>query len=188
LKTIGVVVFAIGVGSNISQPVLEIISQNKATTFNINNFSELQTAYENSLPPSPSIPLPTCAIHSQAMKLPIADGAPKKVIVAVDFGTSFSGFAYSLLNSPTTVYKQQSWPHSPMPYCKTLSQVLYAEEKVVAWGYSAPIALFNSFPEYQARLFKFFKMGIHQESNPSGLVSDVSGTVQKAATQVITDY
>src|SRR4051794_36529254 len=61
------------------------------------------------------------------------------VAVAIDFGTSRTGFAYAFLDDPKReVYFRTEWPHQPLPYPKNLSNVLYDPDgRLVTWGFAA---------------------------------------------------
>lgn len=52
-----------------------------------------------------------------------------RVVVAVDFGTTFSGFAYARRSEPDTVFKCYEWPYAykagAKPYCKTQTSLYY---------------------------------------------------------------
>jgi hypothetical protein len=64
----------------------------------------------------------------------------QNIICAIDFGTSRSGYGYMLMNGEKVV-NEQSWDDSSEPYCKTLTQLLYEKEKVIAWGFTAPLKM-----------------------------------------------
>ncbi|KAG0612543.1 hypothetical protein M758_6G035900 [Ceratodon purpureus] len=69
--------------------------------------------------------------------------ASPKVIVALDFGTTFSGFAYAHTTEPAKIYSCYDYPRSgkEKPYCKTLTASYYkqvgGEWELKAWGYPA---------------------------------------------------
>lgn len=52
------------------------------------------------------------------------------VVVGLDFGTTFSGFAYALRAEPNNSYIFCDWPTQAagggLPYCKTETSFLYA--------------------------------------------------------------
>lgn len=72
-----------------------------------------------------------------------------KVVVGLDFGTTFSGFAYALRVDPENVYTFYDWPMQAegggLPYCKTETSLLYAEVsdasnhtfELCGWGWPA---------------------------------------------------
>src|SRR5579859_3921041 len=60
-----------------------------------------------------------------------------QIVVAIDFGTSRSGFAYSFMGSKE-VKVWIAWPGAPSPYPKTATCLLYSPKgEVDAWGYEA---------------------------------------------------
>ena len=56
-------------------------------------------------------------------------GHRARVVVALDFGTTFSGFAYARTAEPDQVYKFYEWPCvgkvGAKPYCKTQTSLFY---------------------------------------------------------------
>ena len=59
-----------------------------------------------------------------------------RVVIAIDFGTSRSGFAYAFVENPTKIEGHTRWEEQPVAYPKTLTQILYSpERKVIAWGW-----------------------------------------------------
>ncbi|KAG0580945.1 hypothetical protein KC19_4G212300 [Ceratodon purpureus] len=72
-----------------------------------------------------------------------------KVVVALDFGTTFSGFAYALRASPENIFTFYDWPMQAegggLPYCKTQTSLLYAHAENASvdpfqleeWGWPA---------------------------------------------------
>ncbi|CAM6111814.1 unnamed protein product [Calypogeia fissa] len=71
------------------------------------------------------------------------------VVVGVDFGTTFSGFAFALTSKPEDVHKVYDWPDlGPAGgghYCKTQTSLLYEGDAssgsyiLKDWGYSARV-------------------------------------------------
>lgn len=60
--------------------------------------------------------------------------------VGIDLGTHQSGFSTATLGSSARF--MEIYPDQPVPYCKTLSMILYSKElspdwQPVAWGWSA---------------------------------------------------
>ncbi|KAG0580943.1 hypothetical protein KC19_4G212100 [Ceratodon purpureus] len=69
-----------------------------------------------------------------------------KVVVGLDFGTSFSGFAYALRAKPDEIYTFYDWPKQSegggLEYCKTQTCLLYGIESqetvnLLEWGWPA---------------------------------------------------
>jgi hypothetical protein len=87
------------------------------------------------------------------------------VVVAIDFGTAQSGyaFAYPRVASPVPRVRTD-WPGQPTPYVKTLTQLLVDRAgEAVAWGYEAPmkLALLRQTKEGEGyRLLRNFKLEI----------------------------
>ena len=74
-----------------------------------------------------------------AKKFPTTETTPT-LFVGIDFGTRQSGFSTAALGSNTRF--MEIYPDQPVPYCKTLSMLLYSNEmssgwQPVAWGWSA---------------------------------------------------
>lgn len=60
--------------------------------------------------------------------------------VGVDFGTHQSGFSTAVLGG--SVRFMEIYPQQPVPYCKTLTMLLYAKQssedwRPVSWGWAA---------------------------------------------------
>ncbi|XP_024390872.1 uncharacterized protein [Physcomitrium patens] len=65
-----------------------------------------------------------------------------KVVVGLDFGTTFSGFAFAHKAKPTEIYTFYEWPRATKPYCKTLSGIYYepgdgSTTQIKSWGFPA---------------------------------------------------
>lgn len=107
----------------------------------------------------------------------------KTIAIAIDFGTSRTGYSYGFPGSQKS-YKELNWEDSPEKYCKTLTQIAYdGSGRPEYWGFTAWKQMLDD--EEQLNLFKFFKMGLHTKDQ---LVMDTSGTVQKEAMDLIVDY
>ena len=64
-----------------------------------------------------------------------------KVVIAIDFGTSRSGFAYAFCDDPNNIDLKNDWVPNH-PYSKTATCLLYdANDKLVAWGDDAKAKL-----------------------------------------------
>ncbi|KAG0604378.1 hypothetical protein M758_10G167700 [Ceratodon purpureus] len=76
----------------------------------------------------------------------MADSKPR-VVVGLDFGTTFSGFAFAHVSDPDKVYTFYQYPKagtgSEKPYCKTLTGSYYKNLEGVwqfkSWGYPARV-------------------------------------------------
>ncbi|EFJ27612.1 hypothetical protein SELMODRAFT_411756 [Selaginella moellendorffii] len=61
-----------------------------------------------------------------------------KVIVGLDFGTTFSGFSFAHRSDPDDVQSFYDWPDAGRPYCKTQTSLFYSPAgELLAWGWSA---------------------------------------------------
>ncbi|KAH7427871.1 hypothetical protein KP509_10G064800 [Ceratopteris richardii] len=88
--------------------------------------------------------------------------SPAEVVVAVDFGTTFSGFAFTKSSSmPLEIFDNCKWPGDARagaaPYCKNQTSLLYVANpeqpghfQLKDWGWSA----FNEFRNSLSRLGK----------------------------------
>lgn len=70
--------------------------------------------------------------------------AKPRVVVGLDFGTTFSGFAFAHISDPEKVYTFFDYPRgvgNEKPYCKTLTGSYYKETEGLwqfkSWGYPA---------------------------------------------------
>ncbi|KAI9221178.1 hypothetical protein BC828DRAFT_381721 [Blastocladiella britannica] len=64
------------------------------------------------------------------------DGFASRYVVAIDFGTSHSGFAFAQ-RSEKVITGFYQWTDQPVQYAKTLSAILYKGHDAVSWGYNA---------------------------------------------------
>jgi actin-like ATPase involved in cell morphogenesis len=107
-----------------------------------------------------------------------------KVVAAIDFGTHGSGFAWATIDERHTkastrhVYKELSWPGTPMPLPKNLTALAAASDgNVLAWGYDArkrwnAAAVGKSASDL--RYSHSFKMGLVDERNAESTIALVS--------------
>ena len=77
---------------------------------------------------------------------------PPRVIVAIDFGTTFSGFAFALVSDPKNIYPNYDWTDAPVPYAKTKTVLAYnlaencgrnkrrRDPELASWGWPAFLA------------------------------------------------
>ncbi|KAF9579466.1 hypothetical protein BGW38_004259 [Lunasporangiospora selenospora] len=67
------------------------------------------------------------------------------IVVAIDFGTTFSGCSYAYAPDEKEVYDVTKWPRQSIQYCKTPTLNLYKkadpEHKLVAWGWNAKLEM-----------------------------------------------
>jgi hypothetical protein len=123
------------------------------------------------------------------------------VVVAVDFGTSRSGYAYAWTGaSEREVYSRTNWPGQPTQalYPKTLTVSLYHQQgELAAWGYEARQQLserkigtgsesFSYFERFKMELWEGRKRG---EAEPTATPSESQGTPERLPVlTLITDY
>lgn len=80
-----------------------------------------------------------------------------RVVVAIDFGTSRSGYAYAFKDDKRVISKTE-WPDQIVPFAKTLTQILYTPDRhVKAWGYNARQQLAQLRQSREAKNYPFFK-------------------------------
>ncbi len=74
-----------------------------------------------------------------------------RVVVGLDFGTTYSGYAYAHKSDPSEIYTFYEWPGAHKPYCKTITGIYYKPAAAAAaaaadggdslvnpsWGYKA---------------------------------------------------
>ncbi|KAH9538504.1 hypothetical protein CY35_15G009300 [Sphagnum magellanicum] len=71
-----------------------------------------------------------------------------RVVVGLDFGTTYSGYAYAHKSDPSAIYTFYEWPGASKPYCKTITGIYYKPAAAAAadgghslvnpsWGYRA---------------------------------------------------
>jgi molecular chaperone DnaK (HSP70) len=128
---------------------------------------------------------------------------PFRVVVAIDFGTARSGYAYAFTDD-NHIVGRTVWPGQASDYPKTLTHLLYAsDKKLVAWGYDARQQLAQHRKRNDAAHYSFFhrfKMELHESpysssngptvKSPSGhnflvldLISDYLAQIKEMALQ-----
>lgn len=79
-----------------------------------------------------------------------------KVVAAIDFGTSRSGYAYAFKDNQRIIGRYQ-WDKQPFSYIKTLTQSLYDEDRELkAWGYAALSEFAGMRRDKNAKDYSFF--------------------------------
>jgi len=116
-----------------------------------------------------------------------------EVVVAIDFGTSHSGFAYKFKESDDSVFRDL-WPDSPIYYPKTATHLLISPEgSVEAWGYTAMKKLAELRAKGTAKNYYFarnFKMELHsgqKDKNGPYVIHDANGK-KLPVIDLIADY
>ena len=79
-----------------------------------------------------------------------------RVVVAIDFGTTFSGYAYCFLADPH-IHTRKSWPSQGYKYPKTPTYLLYHDQEFDSWGYKAKKRLAQQRGEQDAISFYSFE-------------------------------
>ena len=94
-----------------------------------------------------------------------------ELVVGIDFGTSYSAYAYSYSYEQDKIFMNSVWP-SGSNACKEMTAILFNEDKkFVAFGEEA-VLKFNALTEEQVRcwyLFKNFKMALYHEKVSSNV-------------------
>ena len=128
---------------------------------------------------------------------------PNQWVISLDFGTTYSGFAYakvSTANQPTKIRVFNDWPRkgNETPYCKTLTASYYnpvgpGRLAFASWGYPAQTDfLSHKGSPYGVRarpyLISNFKLLLNQEyvNNPEKL--SISIPAPLTMTAIITEY
>ena len=82
---------------------------------------------------------PTVAPQAAALSVsPSSEpGDTARVVIAIDFGTARSGYAYAFLHD-RRIIKRTAWPDQPFQYAKTSTNLLCAPSGAIAgWGFTA---------------------------------------------------
>ncbi len=121
------------------------------------------------------------------------DNQSIRVVIGIDFGTSRSGYAYAFTDDKRIVGRTE-WPGQPVPYIKTLTQILYSpEQKVEAWGYEARRKLAELRRNKEANnynLFQNFKMQLREgkDRTQNGPVITTNNGQKFVVLDLIADY
>ncbi|KAJ8303140.1 hypothetical protein KUTeg_019536 [Tegillarca granosa] len=109
----------------------------------------------------------------------------KLLSVAIDFGTTYSGYAYSTLddfeNNPTQIYANTDWPctlgKANLSSKTPTSLLLDKNKKFKAFGYEADqqyLSLAEKKKHYEYYYFKRFKMTLHEKGlNEDSMIEDI---------------
>jgi len=134
---------------------------------------------------------------------PVHDKTKKFVVVCIDFGTSGTGYSCVFTNDPDNkIYTETIWPDAPIPYAKTLTQILYSireivdssgkiikvEYKPIEYGHSASKKYYelDSAVIKDYSLLSNFKLGLFE--NSSGEITDPINGRKFNVVNVIADY
>ncbi|KAF7890796.1 uncharacterized protein EAF01_010605 [Botrytis porri] len=88
-----------------------------------------------------------------------------EVLIAVDFGTTFSGLCWALKDKPNDHNLVQNWPGDGASHNKAPTTLLYRPEYL--WGYQ----IRGNDPRYE-----WFKLGLHPSGEGKGLAKDYPST------------
>lgn len=112
------------------------------------------------------------------------------IAIAIDFGTTFSGYAYCLKSdtSEGDIYKNTEWyalVGQTTPYVKTPTYLLYKGKKLDSWGYRAKRRLvelrlqnqdstssYHFFEKFKTLLFEYKKVGLAVDENGNPYLED----------------
>lgn len=112
------------------------------------------------------------------------------VVVAVDFGTTFSGYAFAHKADPFKIYSAFLWPESDGTYCKTNTELYYVKDStgqlaMQNWGAEALIG-FTQAGSSPGELIKNFKLHLAGHEYGPLSANPLPGTL--TPDRVITDY
>ncbi|KAF9946456.1 hypothetical protein BGZ70_003211, partial [Mortierella alpina] len=103
------------------------------------------------------------------------------IVVAIDFGTTFSGCAYAYAQDDKEVIDITSWPKQNIQYPKTPTLNLYKkddpENKLVAWGWRAKMETLKPTARHHTLLYQY---KLHLDENQQSAPLDVDITVLEA--------
>ncbi|XP_060571607.1 heat shock 70 kDa protein 12B-like isoform X1 [Ruditapes philippinarum] len=114
--------------------------------------------------------------------------SPYMVVAAFDFGTTYSGYAFSYRDMPTLVQTNQAWGDGNTNSMKTPTCVLLTpDQEFDSFGYDAENKYYSLAAENSHHgwlLFRRFKMLLHNDENISRktLVTDINGVALPAVT------
>ena len=116
-----------------------------------------------------------------------------KVVIAIDFGTSRSGYAYAFKDDKKIIGRFV-WDKQPVEYIKTLTQSLYnGDRKLESWGYSAMSRLAELRRDKSAKDYSFFstfKMALREsrERDANGPIATASNGQKFPVINLVADY
>ena len=88
-----------------------------------------------------------------------------ELVVGIDFGTSYSAYAYSYAYEQDKIFKNSVWP-SDSRATKEMTAILFDENKVYKQFGEEAVNRFNSLTDDQAKswyYFDRFKMSLYHE-------------------------
>lgn len=96
-------------------------------------------------------------LHVSGDEVPILDDAQFQIVAAIDFGTTFSGYAYSFTSNKDAIYTNKSWGHTQgfllhkTPTCVLLK----SDGEFEAFGFDA-VSKYNDLSEEDASSYYYF--------------------------------
>jgi hypothetical protein len=115
-------------------------------------------------------------------------------VIGLDFGTTYSGFAYARVSDDPDIHVYYDWPRkgNEKPYCKTLTGLYYKRTEpghldCASWGYSARSEYMDHrHPSGQGMYLTKFKLLLKKDLNDPNLARSIPAPL--TATGIITDY
>ncbi|XP_024520364.1 heat shock 70 kDa protein 12A-like [Selaginella moellendorffii] len=131
------------------------------------------------------------------MSLAICDAPVPKFVVGLDFGTTYSGFAYAHRIDTKDVNLLYDWPCSPRPYCKTQTSLFYTPGreddsfKLEDWGWAATKKFMESRPSSQDEigfLANKFKLRLAEDFSDGNKAIQDSFAGRLEVERLVVDY
>ncbi|EFJ24727.1 hypothetical protein SELMODRAFT_414734 [Selaginella moellendorffii] len=131
------------------------------------------------------------------MSLAICDAPVPKFVVGLDFGTTYSGFAYAHRIDTKDVNLLYDWPCSPRPYCKTQTSLFYTPGreddsfKLEDWGWAATKKFMESRPSSQDEigfLVNKFKLRLAEDFSDGNKAIQDSFAGKLEVERLVVDY
>ncbi|ALB39589.1 MULTISPECIES: Hsp70 family protein [Nostocales] len=123
----------------------------------------------------------------------VLDSKKIKVVAAIDFGTSRSGYAYAFKDDKRVIGRYE-WDKQPFPYIKTLTQSLYnSDRKLETWGYAALSRLAELRQAKNAKDYSFFptfKMALREscKRTDKGPIATANNGQEFPVINLVADY
>ncbi|MTJ55908.1 Hsp70 family protein [Anabaena sp. UHCC 0253] len=121
------------------------------------------------------------------------DSKKIKVVAAIDFGTSRSGYAYAFKDDKRVIGRYE-WDKQPFQYIKTLTQSLYnGDRKLETWGYAALSRLAELRQAKNAKDYSFFptfKMALREsrKRTDEGPIATANNGQEFPVINLVADY
>ncbi|KAF9356008.1 hypothetical protein BGX26_005836 [Mortierella sp. AD094] len=99
------------------------------------------------------------------------------IVMAIDFGTTYSGCAYAYAQDDKEVIDITSWPRQSIQYPKTPTLNLYKkddpEHKLVSWGWKAKLETLKPSARHHTLLYQY-KLHLDENMKNSPLAVDIT--------------